>query len=89
MAIQLSPEQEQVVGKAIHAGLIRVPDDVVGIGIETIRQQLDARPPATAALSAEEWSRELHAWIHSHTRTSPVLSDEAISRDSVYGTRGL
>jgi hypothetical protein len=43
MAIQLSPEQEQVVGQAIHAGLIRIPDDVVGVGIETIRQRLEAQ----------------------------------------------
>jgi hypothetical protein len=89
MAIQLSPEQEQVVGQAIHAGLIRIPDDVVGVGIETIRQRLEARDAVPAMLSAEEWSRELHDWIHSHSTTTPVLSDEAISRDSIYGTRGL
>ncbi len=58
MAIQLSPEQEQVVGQAIHAGLIRIPDDVVGVGIETIRQRLEARDAVPAMLSAEEWSRE-------------------------------
>jgi hypothetical protein len=89
MAIQLSPEQEQVVGQAIHAGLISIPDDVVGVGIETIRQRLGAWESANTALSAEEWSRELHAWIHSHSTTTPVLSDESISRDSIYGTRGL
>jgi len=37
MALQLSPEQEQVVGQAIHAGLIRIPDDVIGVGVEIIR----------------------------------------------------
>jgi antitoxin (DNA-binding transcriptional repressor) of toxin-antitoxin stability system len=40
-------------------------------------------------LDAEEWSRELHAWIHSNPANTPVLSDEAISRESIYGTRGL
>ena len=89
MAIQLNTEQEQLVGQAIHAGLIRVPDDVIGLGIETIRQRLEARKPATAKLAAEEWSRELHAWIQNHSTATPVLSDEAISRDSIYGTRGL
>jgi hypothetical protein len=89
MAIHLSPEQEQVVGQAIHAGLIRIPDDVVGVGIETIRQRLGARESSNTTLSAEEWSRELHAWICSHSTTTPVLSDESISRDSIYGTRGL
>ena len=89
MAIHLSPEQEQVVGQAIHAGLIRIPDDVVGVGIETIRQRLGARKSSNTTLSAEEWSRELHAWIRGHSTTTPVLSDESMSRDSIYGTRGL
>jgi len=89
MAIQLSPEQEQVVDQAINAGLIRIPDDVVGIGIETIRQRLEATETGTASLNAEEWSRELHAWIHSHSADTPVLPDEAMGRESIYGTRGL
>jgi hypothetical protein len=89
MAIQLSPEQEQVVGQAIHAGLIRIPDDVIGVGVETIRQRLEARPAPERTQSAQEWSRELHAWIHSHSTTTPVLPDEAISRESIYGMRGL
>jgi len=91
MAIQLSPEQEQVVGQAIHAGLIRIPDDVIGVGVETIRQRLQTEPPVHAqeTLSAEEWSRQLHAWIHSHPTDTPVLSDEAIDRESIYEGRGL
>jgi len=89
MALQLSPEQELVVGQAIHAGLIRIPDDVIGLGVETIRQRLEARQPAAATLSAEEWSRQLHAWIHSHPTDTPVLSDEAIDRESIYEGRGL
>ena len=89
MAVQLSPEQEQVIGQAIHAGLIRIPDDVIGVGVETIRQRLEAREAEPATLSLEEWRRELHAWIHSNPATTPVLSDEAIGRDSIYGTRGI
>lgn len=89
MAIQLSPEQEQVVGQAIHAGLIRFPDDVIGVGVETIRQRLEAREGEPASLSLEEWRRELYAWIHSNPTNTPELSDEAISREFIYGTRGL
>jgi len=89
MTVQLTLEQEQVVGQAIHAGLIRIPDDIVWVGVETIRQRLEAREPANSPISAEDWSRELHAWMHSNPATTPVLSDEAISRDSIYGTRGL
>ena len=89
MAIQLSPEQERVVGQAIHAGLIRIPDDVVGIGVETIRRRLEARESAGTPLSAEEWSREFHAWMDSHRTDTPILSEEAISRESIYEGRGL
>jgi hypothetical protein len=89
VAIQLSPEQEQVIGQAIHAGLISVPDDVIGVGIEAIRQRLEVRGSTVSMLSPEEWSRELHQWIHSHNSSTPVLSDEAISRESIYESRGL
>jgi hypothetical protein len=38
-----------------------------------------------AALSSEEWMREYEAWAHSHDADHfPILSDEAISRDSIY-----
>ena len=40
------------------------------------------------ALDAEEWSRELAAWSESHTRATPLLPDEALDRDSIYGARG-
>lgn len=89
MTLQLSPEQEQVVGQAIHAGLIRVPEDVLAVGIHTIQQRLSARPAADNPSDAEEWSRELHAFIQSHSTDTPVLTDEAMSRESIYESRGL
>jgi hypothetical protein len=89
MAVDLTPEQEQLVGQAILAGLIRIPDDVVGIGVETIRQRLETRESANPPHSAEEWSREFHAWMDSHRADTPILSDEAIGRESIYEERGL
>ena len=36
-------------------------------------------------LSPEEWIREFKAWAHSHDADNlPILSDEAISRESMY-----
>lgn len=32
----------------------------------------------------EEWARLFHEWAESHDRTTPLLSDEAISRESIY-----
>ena len=89
MTLQLKPEQEQVIGRAIQAGLIRAADDVLDVGIETIRQQLEGRVVVGKPMDAEQWSQEFHAWVESHSTTTPLLSDEAISRDSIYGPRGM
>jgi hypothetical protein len=89
MTIQLNPEQERVVGQAIRSGLIRRREDVAEIGVASIRQRLGFDRPAAGARSAEEWSRELAAWSESHMESTPLLSDEAIERESIYGERGL
>ncbi len=38
-------------------------------------------------LSPEEWVRQFHEWASSHDRTTPLLPDEAISRESIYPDR--
>ena len=44
----------------------------------------------SAELSPEEWVREFKAWTRSHLKEDlPILSDTAISRDVIYGQRGL
>ncbi len=32
----------------------------------------------------KEWARRFHEWAESHDRTTPLLTDEAIGRESVY-----
>ena len=32
----------------------------------------------------QEWARHLDAWLDSHNPNTPVLSDEAMSRESIY-----
>jgi len=88
MTIQLNPDQERIVEQAIRAGLIRAHDDVVEVGIASIRQTLKARDSAASPSDPEEWYRELTSWSESHAAT-PLLPDEAIDRDSIYGARGL
>jgi len=41
MNVTPRPEQERVVGEAISAGLIGNAEEVVDLGIETIRQRLE------------------------------------------------
>ena len=89
MTVDLNPEQEQLIRQAIRAGVISAAEEIVTIGIETIRQRLESRQASQTPRHAERWSDEFHAWVHSHSTTTPVLSDEAISRESIYGTRGL
>lgn len=38
-------------------------------------------------MSPEEWVKELYAWAESHDPSLPVLSDEAMSRESIYPDR--
>ncbi len=35
----------------------------------------------------EEWARQFDAWVDSHDPNTPVLSDEAMSRESIYRDR--
>jgi hypothetical protein len=89
MVIALNPEQEQVIGQAIEAGLIQTADDAVELGVGTIRQRLEARAPRANKLSHEEWSKALHDFVNRDRPEAPLLSDEAISRESIYAYRGL
>ena len=43
MTIQFRPEQELVIDQAIQAGLIERADEVVDVGLETLRSRLEAR----------------------------------------------
>lgn len=35
----------------------------------------------------KEWAREFRTWADSHNPNTPVLSDEAMSRESIYPDR--
>lgn len=88
MTIELNPEQERIVGQAIRAGLIRAHEEVAEVGVATIRERLMARHGGPGQTDAEEWFRALTAWSESHS-TTPLLPEDAVDRDSIYGTRGL
>jgi Arc/MetJ-type ribon-helix-helix transcriptional regulator len=88
MTIQLTPEQERVIDQAIEAGLIKTPGEVVGVGVDAIQRRLEERRALADSASTELWLQDFHSWVHSHPTTTTLLSDEAVSRDSIYGTRG-
>jgi len=43
MTIELKPEDTLIIDQAIQAGLIHRADDVVEVGVETLRSRLQAR----------------------------------------------
>lgn len=61
-----------------------------GLPVEQVMQEtlVTARRPSVMEaeqLSPDEWMRAFKAWAHSHDHENlPVLSDYAISRDSMY-----
>jgi len=89
MTITLRPEHARVVDQALQAGIIARADEVVNVGVEALRARLQERVDSGQDMSADEWMRRFRAWAHSHPTDTPLLSDEAISRDSIYGDRGL
>ena len=88
MSIELNPEQESVVSEAIRAGLIRAVDEVAEVGVAAIRQRLIARQAESGGEDRDRWFQELTEWSAKHKAT-PLLPDEAMDRDSIYGERGL
>ena len=85
MTITPTPEQERILAEALEAGLISRVEDALNLGLETLRSKLPARP---AEETAEEWIARFHAWVDSHADQTVVLSDEAMSRESIYDDRG-
>ena len=44
--------------------------------------------PFYETATPQEWASAFQEWAESHPRNMPYLSDEAISRESLYGERG-
>ena len=42
MTIEIKPEDTRIIDEAIQAGLIHRPDDVVDLGVETLRSRLQS-----------------------------------------------
>jgi len=86
MTIEFNPEQSHVIAEAIQAGLIKSPDEALDIAVDALQSRLKA---SGGPVNTEEWMRKFREWAHSHPITTPLLSDEAISRESIYRERGL
>ena len=84
ITIELSPEREAVLKTQAQARGLTLQQLV----LDLLDQH--ATPASVAHLQRtdpEEWARHFDAWIHSHDPNAPVLSDEAMSRESIYPDR--
>jgi predicted transcriptional regulator len=86
LTIELSDEK---------AAALRAQAEARGLTVERWVEQIaeqhaEAQPASIAHLqktNPKEWARRFHEWAESHDRTTPLLSDEAISRESIYPDR--
>ena len=77
------------------APMLKAQADAQGITVEQwvelIAEQSAQPQPASIAhlqkTNPKEWARQFHEWAESHDRTTPLLSDEAISREIIYPDR--
>lgn len=54
----------------------------------SLEHQESQERPFYETATPEEKAKAFRQWAESHVSESPVLSDEAISRESIYGERG-
>ena len=81
VTLNLPPEKEAVFQAQAQARGLTLEQWM----LEVADQQV---PPVSSAhlqkTNPEEWARQFDAWVNSHDPNIPVLSDEAMSRESIY-----
>jgi hypothetical protein len=84
LTIELSDEK---------AAALKAQAEAQGLTVERWLEQIadqHVRPASIAHLqktNPKEWARQFDAWVDSHDPNTPVLSDEAMSRGSIYPDR--
>jgi hypothetical protein len=86
LTIELPPELERrLAEEAARHG--QAPAEFVRAVVE---EKLAVAPHTSGAKLAnpQERARAFREWAESHSRDTPLLSEEAIRRESIYGERG-
>jgi hypothetical protein len=84
VTIELSEEQ---------AAVLKVQAEAHGLTVERWLEQIAAQLAPSASIAhlqqtnPQEWGRQFHQWAEGHDRTTPLLSDQEISRESIYPDR--
>ncbi len=77
----------------LQAAALRAQAEAQGLTVERWFQKIAEDHLSADSLAhlqstnPEEWARRFHEWAEAHDRTTPLLSDEATGRDSLYPDR--
>lgn len=89
--LQQTHQQEiQTITQVLVKITSRTPAQIKPLLDAMLKQLIEPQQPAFyKTATPAEWSRAFQEWVDSHrTLNLPTLSDEAISRESIYGDRG-
>jgi hypothetical protein len=79
--LTLPPEKEAAFQAQAQALGLTVEQWMVELADQSVQPVSIAHLQRT---DPEEWARHFDAWVNSHDPNTPVLSDEAMSRESIY-----
>jgi len=84
VTIELSDEQ---------AAALKLVAEARGLTMEHWLEQIAAHLAPSKSIAhlqntdPQEWARRFHEWAEGHDRTTPLLTEHAISRESIYPDR--
>jgi hypothetical protein len=91
LILELPDYKEAALKARAEAQGVSAEDFAVQVLNRELEEPADAKAlPSIAYLQKtdpQEWARQFRAWAEGHDPNLPVLSDEAMSRDSIYSDR--
>lgn len=84
VTLDLRPEVEELIKAEANARGLSVEDYILEV-LE--REAPNGESSFALTASAEEWKKSFLEWVNAERPPHPPLSDEAISRESIYRER--
>jgi hypothetical protein len=81
IALNLPPEKEAAFQAQAKARGLSLEQWMLEVADQSVQPVSIAHLQKT---NPQEWARRFRAWADSHNPNTPVLSDEAMSRESIY-----
>jgi hypothetical protein len=81
VTLNLPPQKEAVFKARARARGLSLEQWMLELAEQSVQSVSIAHLQRT---NSQEWARYFDAWVDSHDPDTPVLSDEAMSRESIY-----